>query len=96
MHVLNDCLPSCMKKWVPAIKEQWVVIATQVEPHVQSLTVKTVEIYEASKTTITAHIIRVQEIVDPCFQVCMLLYCSLLYVCSLNLHLKCLNLITGS
>ncbi|KAG6770897.1 hypothetical protein POTOM_026598 [Populus tomentosa] len=55
-------------KWVPAIKEQWVVIATQVEPLVQSLTAKTVEIYEASKITITAHIIRVQEIVDPYFQ----------------------------
>ncbi|XP_034886782.1 uncharacterized protein [Populus alba] len=55
-------------KWVPAIKEQWVVIATQVEPHVQSLTAKSVEIYEASKTTITAHVIRVQEIVDPYFQ----------------------------
>ncbi|CAK7354310.1 unnamed protein product [Dovyalis caffra] len=55
-------------KWVPAIKEQWVVITTQVEPHVQSLTAKTVEIYEASKTKITPHIIRIQEIVDPYFQ----------------------------
>ncbi|KAG5244545.1 DNA repair ATPase-related family protein [Salix suchowensis] len=55
-------------KWVPAIKEQWVVITTQVEPHVQSLTAKTAEIYEVSKTTITPHIIRVQEIVDPYFQ----------------------------
>jgi len=55
-------------KWVPAIKEQWVVITTQVKPHVQSLTAKTVEIYEASKTTVTPHIIRVQEIADPYFQ----------------------------
>ncbi|KAJ6373403.1 hypothetical protein OIU76_027695 [Salix suchowensis] len=55
-------------KWVPAIKEQWVVITTQVKPHVQSLTAKTVEVYEASKTTITPHVIRVQEIADPYFQ----------------------------
>ncbi|XP_024446272.1 uncharacterized protein LOC18107555 isoform X3 [Populus trichocarpa] len=55
-------------KWVPAIKEQWVVITTQVKPHVQSLTAKTVQIYEASKTTVTPHIIRVQEIADPYFQ----------------------------
>ncbi|XP_061951736.1 uncharacterized protein LOC133674566 isoform X3 [Populus nigra] len=55
-------------KWVPAINEQWVVITTQVKPHVQSLTAKTVQIYEASKTTVTPHIIRVQEIADPYLQ----------------------------
>lgn len=58
-----------MKKWVPAIKEQWVVIATNVEPHVQTLTTKTVEIYEVSKNAVTPHIIKVQELANPYFQV---------------------------
>ncbi|KAK6137174.1 hypothetical protein DH2020_029082 [Rehmannia glutinosa] len=55
-------------KWVPAIKEQWVVITTNVEPHVQTLTTKTVEIYEVSKNAVTPHIIKVQELADPYFQ----------------------------
>ncbi|KAL6549717.1 hypothetical protein OROMI_020205 [Orobanche minor] len=52
-------------KWVPAIKEQWVVIATNIEPHVQTLTTRTVEIYEVSKDAATPHIIKVQELVAP-------------------------------
>lgn len=58
-----------MKKWVPAIKEQWVVIVTNVEPHVQTLTTKTVQIYEVSKNAATPHIIKVQELATPYFQV---------------------------
>lgn len=42
---------------------------TYVEPHVQTLTAKTIEAYEASKTTLHPHIIKVQEFVDPYFQV---------------------------
>ncbi|XP_031276359.1 uncharacterized protein LOC116134848 [Pistacia vera] len=55
-------------KWLPALKEQWLVFTTNVEPHVQSLKTKTIEAYEASKTAITPHVVRVQEIVDPYFQ----------------------------
>ncbi|XVE71385.1 hypothetical protein DITRI_Ditri10aG0146000 [Diplodiscus trichospermus] len=55
-------------KWVPAVKDKWLVVATYAEPHVQSLTAKTVEVYELSKTAITPHIIKVQEVVDPYFQ----------------------------
>ncbi|KAH6760797.1 myosin heavy chain-like protein [Perilla frutescens var. frutescens] len=55
-------------KWVPAIKEQWVVIATNIEPHVQTLTTKTVEIYEVSKDAVTPHIVKVQELANPYFQ----------------------------
>ncbi|KAK4389067.1 hypothetical protein Sango_2243700 [Sesamum angolense] len=55
-------------KWVPAIKEQWVVITTNVEPHVQTLTAKTVEIYEVSKNAVTPRIIKVQELADPYIQ----------------------------
>ncbi|XP_073301714.1 uncharacterized protein [Primulina huaijiensis] len=55
-------------KWVPAIKEQWVVISTNVEPHVKSLTEKTIEIYEASKIAVTPHVIKVRELTNPYFQ----------------------------
>ncbi|KAK6249376.1 hypothetical protein QUC31_020941 [Theobroma cacao] len=55
-------------KWVPAVKDQWLVVTTYAEPHVQLLTAKTVEVYEVSKSAITPHIIKVQEIVDPYFQ----------------------------
>ncbi|CAI9784733.1 unnamed protein product [Fraxinus pennsylvanica] len=55
-------------KWIPAIKERWIVVKTNAEPHVQMLTMKTLEIYEVSKNTVTPHIIRVQEIADPYFQ----------------------------
>uniref|UniRef100_A0A2P2L2T0 Uncharacterized protein n=1 Tax=Rhizophora mucronata TaxID=61149 RepID=A0A2P2L2T0_RHIMU len=57
--------------WIPAIKEQWRVIVTNVEPHVHTLTSKTVEAYEASKTAVTPHVIKAQEFVDPYFQVCI-------------------------
>ena len=66
---LSNLLSMFVKKFVPAIKEQWVVIATNVEPHVQTLTAKTVEIYEVSKEAVTPHIVKVQELADPYFQV---------------------------
>ncbi|PIN23807.1 hypothetical protein CDL12_03466 [Handroanthus impetiginosus] len=55
-------------RWVPAIKEKWVLVASNVEPHMQRLTTKTVEIYEASKNTVTPHFVKVVEFVDPYFQ----------------------------
>ncbi|XP_041022485.1 LOW QUALITY PROTEIN: coiled-coil domain-containing protein 18-like [Juglans microcarpa x Juglans regia] len=55
-------------KWIPIMKEQWVVLKTNVEPHVQSLTEKSIQVYESSKTTITPHLARAQEFVDPYFQ----------------------------
>ncbi|KAL7150608.1 hypothetical protein ABFS83_05G124900 [Erythranthe nasuta] len=55
-------------KWVPAIKEQWVVIASNVEPHVQMLTTKSIEVYGASKDALAPHITKVVVFVDPYFQ----------------------------
>ncbi|GKV37797.1 hypothetical protein SLEP1_g45781 [Rubroshorea leprosula] len=61
-------LETVKTKWAPAMKEQWLVVRTRVKPHVQSLTAKTVEVYELSKATVTPHLVRIQEIVDPYFQ----------------------------
>ncbi|KAM7268373.1 hypothetical protein ACFE04_010539 [Oxalis oulophora] len=55
-------------KLIPAAKEQWEVLRTQAEPHVQTLKTKSIEFYETSKTTLTPHVIKVQETVDPYFQ----------------------------
>ncbi|KAI3913525.1 hypothetical protein MKW92_030777 [Papaver armeniacum] len=56
------------KKLVPALKEQWVTVTTYAEPHVQTLTTKTVEVYESSKKTIAPHVEKAQKIVDPYLQ----------------------------
>ncbi|KAI3756158.1 hypothetical protein L1987_55974 [Smallanthus sonchifolius] len=56
-------------KWIPAAKEQWVIVITNVEPHVQLLTKKTKEVYVQSKEVITPHVIKIKEVVDPHFQV---------------------------
>lgn len=55
-------------KWIPAVNEQWLLMTTQVEPYMQSLIAKTFEAYEASKTTLAPHVIKVKEFVDPYFQ----------------------------
>ncbi|KAK1289724.1 hypothetical protein QJS10_CPB18g00072 [Acorus calamus] len=52
-------------KWIPAAKEQWVVLTTHVEPYIQTASAKTVEIYETSKSTLKPHIIKAQELVEP-------------------------------
>ncbi|XP_054798635.1 uncharacterized protein LOC129303373 isoform X2 [Prosopis cineraria] len=42
-------LETIKTKWVPAAKEQWSVMRTSAEPHVQLLTAKTVEVYKEAK-----------------------------------------------
>lgn len=70
-----SCLcPCALKKYIPAIKEQWVVVKESVEPHVKSLSTKTVEVYETSKSTLAPHVLKAQEVVDPYFQVSILSY----------------------
>lgn len=56
-------------KWVPAAKEQWVMVMTNVEPNVQLITKKTKEVYGQSKEAVTPHVIKIKEVVHPHFQV---------------------------
>lgn len=55
-------------KWIPIIKDQWLRVVTEIGPHVESLTAKTIEVYHSSKNYIQPHVVKVQEIVDPHFQ----------------------------
>ncbi|KAG2400177.1 uncharacterized protein HKW66_Vig0099690 [Vigna angularis] len=55
-------------KWVPAVKEQWSVVKTSAEPHLQLLTTKTVEGYEATRKTISPHLSKAKEFVHPYYQ----------------------------
>jgi len=64
-----NCLLFQLKKWVPAVKEQWYVVKTSAEPHVQLLTTKTVEGYEATRKTISPHLSKAKEFVHPYYQV---------------------------
>ncbi|KAG2239918.1 hypothetical protein Bca52824_091277 [Brassica carinata] len=52
-------------KYIPAIKG---TVATHVEPHVRTLSIKAKEAYHASKSAVSPHIVTVQEIVDPYYQ----------------------------
>ncbi|PIA43853.1 hypothetical protein AQUCO_01800117v1 [Aquilegia coerulea] len=61
-------LETIKSRLVPAIKEQWVAFTIYVEPHVQSLSTKGAEFYESSKSTLTPHVVRVQELADPYYQ----------------------------
>ncbi|KAK1438275.1 hypothetical protein QVD17_04081 [Tagetes erecta] len=55
-------------KWIPAAREQWALVVTNVEPQLQLLTTKTKEVYIQSKDALTPHVIKIKEVVDPHFQ----------------------------
>ncbi|KAK9099737.1 hypothetical protein Scep_023167 [Stephania cephalantha] len=55
-------------KWIPTLKEQWVTFTTYMEPHVQLVTTKTIEVYESSKSALAPHVNKAQELADPYFQ----------------------------
>ncbi|XP_030477537.1 uncharacterized protein LOC115694581 [Syzygium oleosum] len=61
-------LETMKKEWIPALKEHCLTVKTSLEPHVHSLTTKTLEVYESSKTALTPHLIKAQEVVDPYYQ----------------------------
>ncbi|CAN4128257.1 unnamed protein product [Withania somnifera] len=55
-------------KWVPAVKEQWVVTTTSLKPHLELVKTKGFEIYETCKGAVTPYIVKVQELAEPHFQ----------------------------
>lgn len=55
-------------KWVPAVKEQWVVTTTNLKPHLELVKTKGFEIYETCKGATTPHIVKVQELAEPHIQ----------------------------
>ncbi|KAL9659340.1 hypothetical protein QQ045_024145 [Rhodiola kirilowii] len=55
-------------KWVPAVKEHWLLIVAHVEPHVKSVKIKSFEAFEISKKAVTPHIIKLHEHMDPYYQ----------------------------
>lgn len=54
---------------MPAVKEQWVVMTTNLKPHVELVKTKGFEIYETCKGAVTPHIVKVQELAEPHVQV---------------------------
>lgn len=58
-----------MKKWLPSMMEQWLTFVTSLEPHIQSLTTKTFEVYHASKSSVAPHVIKIQKMADHYIQV---------------------------
>ncbi|KAL8160926.1 hypothetical protein V2J09_012415 [Rumex salicifolius] len=62
-HIVN------MKtKWIPAVKDKWLLTAEYLEPHLKLASAKTAEAYEALKTNVKPHVITVQELTDPYYQ----------------------------
>ncbi|KAL2503223.1 myosin heavy chain-related [Forsythia ovata] len=55
-------------EWIPAIKECCTAFVSDIEPQVQSLTTKAFDFYQVTKGTFEAHIVKIQEIMDPYFQ----------------------------
>jgi len=58
-----------VKEWIPAAKGQLLIFKSNAEPYLQKISAKTFELYKESKSTIGPHIVKLQEVADPYFQV---------------------------
>ncbi|XP_042414244.1 uncharacterized protein LOC122002917 isoform X1 [Zingiber officinale] len=56
-------------KWIPAIKEQWSMLAVNAEPYVQIVSAKTAEVYHVSKITTSTYAVKVHKLLDPYLKV---------------------------
>ncbi|KAG6466107.1 hypothetical protein ZIOFF_076108 [Zingiber officinale] len=56
-------------KWIPAIKEQWSMLAVNAEPYVQIVSAKTAEVYHVSKITTSTYAVKVHKFLDPYLKV---------------------------
>lgn len=60
---------AALKKWIPAIKEQWSLLTANAEPYVQIVSAKTAEVYLVSKITASTYAVKVHKILDPYMKV---------------------------
>lgn len=58
-----------LKKWIPAIKEQWSLLAANSEPYMQIVSAKTAEVYHVSKITAFTYAVKVHTLLDPYLKV---------------------------
>ncbi|XP_074578481.1 uncharacterized protein LOC141834975 isoform X2 [Curcuma longa] len=56
-------------KWIPAIKEQWSLLAANSEPYMQIVSAKTAEVYHVSKITASTYAVKVHTLLDPYLKV---------------------------
>ncbi|XP_022730029.1 uncharacterized protein LOC111285066 isoform X2 [Durio zibethinus] len=53
---------------IPMIKEEWSNFINYLEPHLQSLLSKIIEVYNASKNSLTPHLVKARKLTDPYIQ----------------------------
>lgn len=58
-----------LKELIPPLKKQSLEIVAYLEPNIQVLTAKTVDIYHSSKSSVVPFVFKVQEMADPHIQV---------------------------
>ncbi|XP_042379997.1 uncharacterized protein LOC121972382 [Zingiber officinale] len=57
-----------MESHFESSKAKWMFLVSSTEPYVQTVSSKAVEVYHTSKSAMSSHIAKVQEISDPYFQ----------------------------
>ncbi|XP_040374780.1 uncharacterized protein LOC112196016 isoform X2 [Rosa chinensis] len=57
------------KKWIPGLKKQSLEIVAYLDPNIQLLTAKTVDIYHSSKSSVAPFVFKAQEMANPHIQV---------------------------
>lgn len=56
-------------KWIPGLKKQSLEIIAHLEPNIQLLAAKTVDVYHSSKSSVAPIVFKAQEMADPHIQV---------------------------
>ncbi|XP_040374779.1 uncharacterized protein LOC112196016 isoform X1 [Rosa chinensis] len=56
-------------KWIPGLKKQSLEIVAYLDPNIQLLTAKTVDIYHSSKSSVAPFVFKAQEMANPHIQV---------------------------
>ncbi|KAJ7979421.1 Myosin heavy chain-related [Quillaja saponaria] len=59
------CFEKVKTEWIPILSEKWETFVSYFEPHVESLTGKSFELYYASKSSLASHFIEVQKVATP-------------------------------